>query len=162
MKNYWERIETKISEVASVGDRLVCRSVVKKPGSTCELCGYAPISWVFNLWNPKNDAELNVGRECVVNYKKVFVRVQKKNLRLIFPKKLSGYAHMFNASQPGIAEVLNIPDIDINELDQPKESSPFEDYDDDFDHSCERELIADRAPEGMGDEEIDWESLDYE
>ena len=80
MKDYWEKIQARLTKITEIGDCLVCVKIEKLQSQACELCGYSPIGWVFHLCNPRTFAVIRVGSECVKNYKAAFYMLNGRNL----------------------------------------------------------------------------------
>ncbi len=121
-----------------------------KPGGTCALCDHSPITYHFVLRNQQTGASIIVGSRCVNNIKEVL----KKNgsgVNITCSSKLSEAAGKLNGRFPGLVIVEKEFDEDASY------SEPDPDESEDTDLTFE-----DCSPEGMGYDEVDWDSWDGE
>ena len=81
---------------------------------------------------------MTVGSECVHNFKKV-INDLGKDIIIRYPLHLHKAGELINKRYPGTVEIEDASDYDKNE-----------------------ETMDDKAPEGMGMDDIDWESFDFE
>lgn len=146
---YWSRIAKAIGHFAQPGDTLTCVKIEKVGESrSCELCGYYPIKWLHTLQNLRTRATMIVGSNCIVNYKKLHEQRFGIPLEVRFPAKYAKAATLLNQRFPGTVSID--PQAKPLEL----EAEPF--------YDPEELSLDDLAPEGMGSNEIDWESFDWE
>jgi hypothetical protein len=144
MKDYWEKIAKKINEFSKPNDLLKCAEIYHVDKiSTCELCGYEGISWINVLENLRTNQRLKIGSRCVGQYHMVSLKIDKP-VQITYPDKFKKSAILINKNYPGAVEI---------EAPLGKQDLSLDEYEFDWEG---------RAPEGLGDDEIDWDSLDYE
>ena len=94
---------------------------------------------------------MTVGSKCIHNYAKVHEKLFGRSADIRYPSKYKKAARFLNEKFPGTVTV----DHDRTQLAEP-------DWDEtDFQHFTE-ETVDDLTPEGMGFDEIDWDSFDWE
>lgn len=147
--DYWNRIAKVIGHFAEPGDSLACVKIEKadEPQS-CQLCDYYPIKWLHTLQNLRTGTALTIGSNCIVNYKKLHEQRFGTPLEVRFPAKYAKAATILNQRFPGTVVVDQLPDAPASE--------------DEHFLVIEKSDLDDLAPEGMGFDEIDWESFNWE
>ena len=100
-----------------------------------------------------------VGSNCVHQFKSVIEKLGHK-IKIIYPKKLDNIANTINKRYPYTVEII---DFSVGPYIYKYEK--VVEYDDNFiEPFFEEEFMSidDLAPEGMGLEEFDWDSFDFE
>ena len=151
--HYWERIGKFIKYFSEPGDTLKCIEIVREEHEkTCQLCEHFPIYWVYTLKNMRTQKTIDIGRECIHNYKIVFEKMNESPVQIIFPEKFANAALEINKKRPGTVNIQPTIDEDSEESeDLELGADSWEDYD-----------IDDLAPEGTSLDEIDWDSFDWD
>lgn len=152
--DYWMRIAKTVAKFAQPGDTLECIGVcrVENP-SSCELCGHYPIHWLHTLQNSRTKQTLLIGSECINNYAEVYRRRYGATISIIYPPKYAKAARFINKKFPGTVSIEpgekleKLPDLGWDEMDVPD----WTELD-----------LDDLAPEGMGIDEVDWDSFDWD
>jgi len=134
----------------SSADEIRLVKMFSKQGGACGLCDHQPITYHFVLVNEKTKASIIVGSRCVHNIKDV-LRKNGKRVEIVCSVEFKNSARKLNEKFPDLVRV---------------EEELVEEYYDDFpdpDESEDTDLtIEDSVPEGLGDDEIDWDSWDGE
>ena len=154
---YWERVRKTLAEFYKPGDYIHCVNVFKRQNSTCQLCSHTPITWNHVLRNARTSRRLVVGRICVIQYK---VGVEKMGYdgTVNYLPQFRREAELINARYPGTAKIISPEDTSEAE-------HRIEGYDWVDGYYLEDSEIFDAnslAAEGLGGDEIDWDSHDYE
>lgn len=153
MKNYKEIIMDRLRNYWTRGDEIYVKGSFVEDGRTCELCGYTPIKNNFVLENSRTHEELIVGSKCVHNFKQA---IKDLGEEVIIKSSNIDAIKIINRGHPGTVELIE------------HNRGLFEDdMEDTQTYSSEFEEIVmsspdDLSPEGMGSEEFDWDSYDYE
>ena len=152
-KEYWTKIRKAVEDFSIPGDNLNCIKVhYEKEGQNCQLCGHHPINWVHTLQNTRTEAIIEVGRECIHNYKLIHEKRYNTPMEIIYPAHYRKSIQVINDKWPGT--VIIQPDIDNRSSDiDDMQYEDVEFYGTNFD---------DMTPEGMGLDEIDWDSFDWD
>jgi len=153
--DYWRRIAQTVGRFAQPGDILRCIRIrrVEDP-STCELCGYSPIHWLHTLQNSRTSEILIVGSECIRNYAKVHEKRFGRSADIRYPPQYKKAARFLNAKFPGT--------VTVEQDDMLFPEPHWEEVEDiDFRYVNEQEFD-DLFPEGMGPDEVDWDSFDWD
>lgn len=152
MENYWETITKNLSTFCKPGDQIVCKNIFREEGQVCELCGHSPITWNHVLVNNMTSEEMIVGSNCVHNFKEGLNKLDI-DLNITYPNKYEKIANRINEKYPGTIIVMDKYGHENRVLDEQ-----------DYDPELEMELLSldELAPEGMGPDEIDWDSFDFE
>ena len=163
---YWERIAKRVRTFAEPGDPLQCVEVRRSSTpETCELCGHSPIFWLHYLKNLRTGEQLIVGSQCILNYKRVYEKFTGNILQIQVEERLSWWADKMNSKSPDAVTIIptDYKEVYHGEYLVGEESRDWsEEYDiedEDFDEELEEEDLNDLAPEGLGADEIDWDSL---
>ena len=154
---YWERVKETLEEFYKPGDYIHCVKVFNCPNSTCQLCGHTPITWNHVLRNARTSRCLVVGNICVHSYK-VFVEKKGYDGTVNYLPQFHREAELINSTYPGTAKI-------ISPEDTAEAESRIEGYDWADGYYLEDSEIFDTnslAAEGLGGDEIDWDSHDYE
>jgi len=95
--------------------------------------------------------EMIVGSNCVHNFKEGLKRLDI-DLNITYPNKYEKIANILNVKYPGTIIVMDKYGHE-NQLDEQ-----------DYNFELEMELLSldELAPEGLGSDEIDWDSFDFE
>ena len=177
---YWKTIVAAIDALWRAGDTLQCTEIWRSAEPTrCELCGHFPIRILHRLKNLRTGRSLIVGTECVVNYKRVVEEKMSQTFDLLVVPDLRWWADKMNAKEPGIVRILadsrngTFDDLAVLEaayamnarMDGELATSDLADLEDAYDEDDE-DLTEDdnhdpdeEAPEGLGRDEVDWDSL---
>ncbi|MBU4354367.1 MAG: hypothetical protein KKD99_03060 [Proteobacteria bacterium] len=153
MKNYQEIIKETLRGYWERDDEIYVTDSFIEEGKTCQLCGYNPIKYNYVLENSRTKETLIVGSNCVHNFKQAIeslgeeVKIKSANMQAV---------RLINKRHPGTVEFV---ENDENNLVDSSEEYPF--YCSEIDE-IESLSVDDLAPEGMGSEEFDWDSFDYE
>ena len=141
MKDYRQRIRQNLLKFWKPGDDIICVGVVKKVSQVCELCGHSPITWNNILENKRTLHRISVGSKCVHNFKDEVVKLGN-DVIIKYRYDFRSMAAQINKKYPGTVEIEEFSDYVKGNGDQ--------------------ESPNDLASEGMGMDEIDWESEDFE
>ena len=152
MDNYWETIIENLSSFCKPGDQIFCKYIFKEDGQVCDLCGHSPITWNHVLINKRTGDEMIVGSNCVHNFKEGLKRLHF-DLEITYPNKYEKIANRINEKYPGTV-VIDEYGHEVEE-DYPEEIYQLE-------FGMERLSGDELAPEGMGSDEIDWDSFDFD
>ena len=154
---YWERVKETLEEFYKPGDYIHCVKVFNCPNSTCQLCGHTPITWNHVLRNARTSKGLVVGNRCVYQYK-VVIEEKGYDGTVEYLPQYHRAVEFINTRYPGTARIIS--------QEAPSEAEyRIEGYDwaDDYDLGDYEAFDAySLAPEGLGGDEIDWDSHDYE
>lgn len=161
MDKYWQTIQQTLKGFWKRDDLLVCTDVFKSSGESCQLCGYSPITWNHVLRNVRTSRTLTVGSMCIHNFKRVVKELEKQDVIIAYPVRLERMAAMINQKYPGAVQI-GLPAGIIDPFEQSNRYAEPADgiQEADFDQECYDS--DDLAPEGMGLDEIDYDSLDYD
>lgn len=151
-EKYWERIARAIASLAKPGDRLQCTEVWQAEDSTaCELCGHFPIAYLHRLTNPRTGRSLIVGSRCILNWRRL---PEWDQLAVEVGPGLEWWAQRMNKRVSGLVSINPALGTDARRGLEFKYDEDDEDLGDDDDHDPDEE-----APEGLGSDEVDWDSL---
>ena len=152
MEGYWEIIAETVRHFSRPGDKLFCADAYQsKEFIKCQLCGHYPIKNIFLLMNERTGESLKVGSECIVNYKVVSERMGGR-VYILYPEKFKPLADKLNDRYPGTVTVVDDrPDIEMDLAMRGYKVLDPEDLD-----------IDDLAPEGMGLDDVDWDSYGWD
>ena len=153
MADYWERIANGFINFCKPGDILEYTETFRKEDSECQLCqlcGKKGIYWNHGLLNNRTNNKLYVGSECIKN---IELLKDKYDFRISNQDTLD-YA----------LECMKDRRYSIKSQSQQKYNGDSDFEQEDFSEFSETEhrLIDDLAPEGMGSDEIDYDSEDYD
>ena len=180
MTDYWDRIRKTLSGFAQPNDTLECVGIFRNgDGEQCQLCIKARINWVHLLYNVRSGEMLRVGSECILNYEEVMPKSQQPVQAIKFPPYYVNAAAHFNKQKPNTIIVGKLSsggeakakrERELNRLRQKPMDTPTTGfgsasyfYGDDNDNALfdyEEDEFEDLAPEGMGYDDIDWETGD--
>lgn len=156
MKKYWQTIQETLKGFWKRDDLLVCTNVFKSSGQTCQLCGYSPITWNHVLRNMRTSKTITVGSMCIHNFKRVVKELEKQDVIIAYPERLARMAVLINQKYPNTVQI-GLPAGISDPLDNEPHDGIPDAY---FESECYD--IDDLAPGGMGSDEIDYDSLDYD
>lgn len=153
--DYWDRIRQSVRDFANPTDDLRCVDYRRiDEGTTCELCGHSPINNVYTLQNGRSGGTLRLGSMCIVQYRLVQERRGNATGRVFFPAAMRPLAEKINARRADTVFVLDRVTVgeapEMLSLDINGDLVAQSDY--------ETDLLDDLAPEGLGSDEIDWDS----
>ena len=155
--NYWERIAQTIAQFSQPDDVLECVLIFRsETDETCGLCGHTPIRWVHRLRNQRTNKHIDIGRECIFNYRTVREHLDVP-APIVFPEKYRKAAAWLNRQRPGTIQVHKISEAELEDFaDFSEIEARYLDVDPlDMD-------VNDLAPEGMAVDEVDWDSFDWD
>ena len=185
MNNYWERIKQTLKGFWQPGDDLACIKVFPLSNSTCQLCGKHPILWNHVLQNNRSFKTLTVGSDCVHNFK-VAVEQLHQDVMIFYPSRYHRPARIINENHPGtviLSDTNTLPqDVAADRAladairhglltfgsDRILDAEDFDEFEEFYyetpstDKDEEEFKSDDLAPEGMGGDEIDYDSFDYD
>lgn len=149
--DYWNRIARAIKAFSEPGDDLVCVRIAWGPERNCELCGHFPIKKIHTLKNQRTAEELRIGRECIRHYKVVHEARFGEQAKILFPQRYEREAQRINSKWPKTVAML-----------APSQEDDFPQDDGDYFKDQYEFDIEEMAPEGMGVDEVDWDSFDWD
>ena len=154
---YWERVRKTLAEFYKPGDYIHCVKVFDRPNSTCQLCNHTPITRNHVLRNARTSRGLVVGNRCVHQYK-IVVEEMGYDGTVDYLPQYHRAVEFINTRYPGTARVASQEDAS-----EPEYRIEGYDWADDY-YLGDSEAFDtySLAPEGLGGDEIDWDSHDYE
>jgi hypothetical protein len=154
--DYEERLHAKLLEFTRKGDALELQRVEQSEDEqVCELCGHEGIRWLHWLANLRTGKSLIVGSRCIVNYRTIYENLYNQPLIIRAPASLAPAAQRINRSAPGTIVVARAAVASDQAADDDFDWD--EDYDE-KDEDLDDVDVNDAAPEGLGPDEMDWET----
>ena len=154
---YWKRLEQTLHTFTKKGDILECISVKRSDtAQACGLCGHNPIYWLHILKNVRSGRRLIAGSQCILNYRRVYLEMFDEPLRIQIQERMRSIADELNSKAPGAISVIsNAPDTDEGDV---LDLSGYDYDDEDIDAELDRVDADEGAAEGLGSDEIDWDT----
>jgi hypothetical protein len=160
--DYYRLLMRNLGKFRQPGDVLKPVSVSIRPNSTCELCMKPDISEVHVLRNETKGTQRNVGNECIENYLVALTLMDGQAVSIQGSPSYLAEKERIRRRKSEVAErverarmrAFGFEDEEEDELEEDYEEEDEDDYDEDADN--------DLTPEGLGADEIDWESASYE
>lgn len=148
-KDYWQRIARRVQDFALSDDALTCRPLGRsREPMMCELCDPSPIYRMFLLENQRTSEQMIVGGNCALQYAQVHQKRYGDPLHLRVPAARKEEAERYLGGVPYVKLEF------VEYMDDPAAPNRPE-VDDEDDIQC-------LAPEGMGFDEIDWQSFNWD
>ena len=156
MENYRKIIKERLRNFWEKCDDINIIDCFVKDGNKCDLCGYYPIKFNFILENSGTKELLIVGSNCVYNIKQA---IEDLGEEVMIVSSNIKSANLINKYHPNTVKIIQPHDEYDRELKEfySRQRTNFSKFEE-IEPLSDDEL----APEGMGTDEFDWDSYDFD